>query len=298
VSLHSLIVLKFSPDALSTTDANTQSPQDDQTRAGQPFSRGVNLHSATSISARDLQSSSIEAASPTIDSPSTSTPSQIGPSQPLAHDVGLLSLANAAEPKYLGPSSGVAFARLIFASASQSQGLPSTIRAPEVRNGTTVVTSQGPPELADLPPEDDMRYFVDAYFETWGPLYPFIHEDMFQEIVARIQPQTGESSASLQSTSHSMDFAQLFLVVALGAKVLESRLSTNFSSESYYATAVSHVSKLQLHDSIRGVQVMLLLVLSSFSFTNGMNAWFLTSTILASCLDLGLQRKHIDSMFP
>ena len=262
------------------------------------FSRHTILQRTTPTPARDLQCSNVAATSPTFDSPSTSTPSQIGPSQPLAHDVGLLSLANAAEPKYLGPSSGVTFARLIFASAPQSQGLPSTIRATEARNGTTVVTSQSPPELADLPPEDDMRYFVDAYFETWGPLYPFIHEDMFQELVAGIQSQTGESSASLQTPSHSMDLAQLFLVVALGAKALESRLSTDFSSESYYATAISHVSKLQLHDSIRGVQVMLLLVLSSFSFITGMNAWFLNSTILASCLDLGLQRKHIDGTCP
>ncbi|KAI8197943.1 D-alanine--D-alanine ligase [Colletotrichum sp. SAR 10_65] len=54
-------------------------------------------------------------------SPSAST--EIGPSEPLAHEVGMLSLANSKESKYLGPSSGVPFARLIFSAIPQSQGL-------------------------------------------------------------------------------------------------------------------------------------------------------------------------------
>lgn len=167
------------------------------------------------------------------------------------------------------------------------------MQVPEGRNDA-IAASQVPSKFVDLPPEDEMRYFVDAYFETWQPLYPFLHEDMFEELVARIQTQVKGSSFASQSPSQSMDLAQFFLVIALGAKILEFRLSTNFSSESYYATAMSHVENTQLHDSIRGVQVMLLLVLSSFSFATGMNAWFLISTIIASCLDLGLQRKHIN----
>jgi len=292
-------VSKISPDALSQIGIDNQNylsaiPQDRQpvsaNRTLQPF--------PAAPSTRDLQPGHFlglnapDAASPAVNSNAASTPSQIGPSQPLAHDVGLLSLANSAEPKYLGPSSGVTFARLIFAAAPQSQGLSNAINAPEVINLTPTTSSQKPVEFADLPAEDEMRYFADAYFETWHPLYPFIQEEMFQELVSRIQFQVKDKVPN--QTPHSVDLAQLFLVIALGAKVLESRLATDFSSESYYATAMLHVGKLQLHESLRGVQVMLLLVLSSFSFANGLNAWFLTSTILAACLDLGLQRKYID----
>lgn len=282
----------LSPGSLSPVDPGTYSLRNGQKRPAPQLSRDHQPHSPTSTLAQDLPSSNATAISPNIDSSTTSASSQIGPSQPLAHDVGLLSLANSTEPKYLGPSSGVTFARLIFASAPQSQGLPGMIKVPEAGNDDPITTSQVSTELADLPLEDELRYFVDAYFEAWQPLYPFMHEELFQETVLRIQSQA--TGPLTQSPSHSMDVSQTFLVIALGAKVLESRLSTSFSSESYYATAMSHVERIQLHDSIRGVQVMLLLVLSSFSFTNGMNAWFLTSTILASCLDLGLQRKHID----
>lgn len=237
-------------------------------------------------------------------SPAASHTSQIGPSQPLAHDVGLLSLANSTEPKYLGPSSGVTFARLIFASAPQSQGLSSSWLAAEKGpfSGTTA-TQQSSQTIAfaELPRKDEMRYFVDAYFDQWQPLYPFLDEESFQDLIDRTYSyQTTELHSKAQSKpknevlSQSFDLAQVFLVLALGARTLESRLSTDFSSDQYYATAMFHVGKIQLHDSIRGVQILLLLVLSSFSFTNGLNAWFLTSTIMASCLDLGLQRKHVD----
>jgi hypothetical protein len=137
-----------------------------------------------------------------------------------------------------------------------------------------------------------MRHFVDAYFEMWHPLYPFIHGKLLQELVSKVQEQSNQqSSTQAPQQSQSLDHAQLFLVIALGARILESRLSTNFASESYYATAMFHVSRTQLHDSIRGVQVLPLLVLGSFSFVNGPNTWFLTSTIIASFLGPGVAKE-------
>lgn len=241
----------------------------------------------------------VTAASTAAESPAGSVSSQIGPSQPLAHDVGLLSLANSTDPKYLGPSSGVTFARLIFAAAPQSQGLPSSwLAAGKGSLLNTGLDSETPALLAELPAEDELHYFIDAYFELWQPLYPFLDEDSFQDLIRTVylRKSTPQSQSMLtqEALSDSTDLAQLFLVLALGARILESRLSTEFSSDQFYATAMLHIRKISLHDSARGVQILLLLVLSSFSFTNGLNAWFLTSTIIASCLDLGLQRKHLE----
>ncbi|KAJ9645024.1 hypothetical protein H2204_001486 [Knufia peltigerae] len=53
-----------------------------------------------------------------------------------------------------------------------------------------------------------------------------------------------------------------------------------------------HVSFVSLHESLRGLQTLLLLTLSSLHSPRGLNAWFLKSTILAGCIDLGLQRKN------
>lgn len=209
----------------------------------------------------------------------------------LVNDVGLISLANSSEPKYLGHSSGITFARLIFAAAPQSQGLSvQNIAANRMMPPSAPKKAE---KLVPIPQEDEVRYFVDAFFEVWHPLYPFLDEVLFQDLVARVQARGSQNHFSQpQTPSQSMDLCQLYLVVALGSKILEARLSTDFSADAYHETAMFHTNNAPLHESIRGVQVLLLLVLSSLSFAGGLNAWYLNHTILASCLDLGLQRKY------
>ncbi|KAI1404968.1 hypothetical protein F4819DRAFT_446110 [Hypoxylon fuscum] len=233
-------------------------------------------------------------------SPSAST--HIGPSEPLAHEVGLLSLANSRESKYLGPSSGVSFARLIFSAIPQSQGLATSW----VTSGA--VGSQGAPHAQPFPmdwnSEVDLQHFVDAYFETHHPLHPFLDEDvisgrleiLYMKQSPTLNPQQMPQLSEIGSEISPMYSVQIFLIVALGARVLETRLSADFSSERYLATAKARIEGLglPLHDSIEGLQIMLLLTLSSFYFENGPNAWFLNSNIIASCLDLGFQRRWVE----
>ena len=147
----------------------------------------------------------------------------------------------------------------------------------------------------------ELNQFIDMYFDVWHLMYPFLDQTEFEEMVQRSLDQV-----PLQQRFHEnmqshvcdhMDHAQFYLVLSLGAKALESRLSTDFSSERYYSAAMQHIAQLRLHDSIRGIQTMLLLVLCGFSFEFGLNTWFVTSTIIASCIDLGLQRKRPSCQF-
>ncbi|KAK2598537.1 hypothetical protein N8I77_011944 [Diaporthe amygdali] len=228
---------------------------------------------------------------------------QIGPSEPLAHEVGLLSLANAAEPKYLGPSSGVPFARLIFAAIPQSQGLSTNYwNSPQgnVTDGSTrAALKPALPLPPDWAPEVDLQHFVDAYFETWQPLYPFLNEDDIAgslDVLFTGQPSAAHSLQmpqlrDIEAALSPFHAVQLFLVVALGARTLEARLSSEFASARYLATAMSRLDRLALHDSLEGLQTMLLLTLSGFCFEHGPNAWFLSQNIIATCLDLGFQRR-------
>ncbi|XXH00876.1 hypothetical protein Hte_007227 [Hypoxylon texense] len=239
-----------------------------------------------------------------INSPSVTT--QIGPSEPLAHEVGLLSLANSRESKYLGPSSGVPFARLIFSAIPQSQGLASSwVTSGAVRSqGAT----QAEPFPLDWTSEVDLQHFVDAYFETHHPLHPFLDEDAVSERLeilytkqsSTINLQQMPQLSKIESAMSPMYSVQLFLIIALGARILETRLSADFSSERYLATAQARIESLRLplHDTAEGLQIMLLLTLSSFYFENGPNAWFLNSAIIASCLDLGFQRRWVEALAP
>ncbi|KAI1762442.1 hypothetical protein GGR53DRAFT_418742 [Hypoxylon sp. FL1150] len=240
----------------------------------------------------------------TNNNPSAST--QIGPSEPLAHEVGLLSLANSRESKYLGPSSGVPFARLIFSAIPQSQGLATSWVTSGVVGSQDAAQAQ--PFTLNWTSEVDLQHFVDAYFETHHPLHPFLDEDAVSdrlEILYTNQspsthPQQMPQLSEIESAMSPMYSVQLFLIIALGARILETRLSSNFSSERYLATAQARIENLRLplHDTVEGLQIMLLLTLSSFYFENGPNAWFLNSSIIASCIDLGFQRRWMEPLTP
>ncbi|OAL51428.1 hypothetical protein IQ07DRAFT_679676 [Pyrenochaeta sp. DS3sAY3a] len=225
---------------------------------------------------------------PDITTPAVSTSeSRIGPEQPLAHDVGLLSLGNAgSDPKYLGPSSGVSFARLIYASAFQTQGLPAST-SPGAGGHQGAADSV---PCAPLPRAAQMHRFVDSYFEAFDHIYPFLGQDFVETLIEKKC-----KGSHVEQGNGDLDLALLFLVAALGARNLERWLDANLRSEGYLASAMAEVGRLQLHESLQGVQVMLLLVLASLWFPKGLNAWYLMATIIASCLDLGLQRRRAPS---
>ncbi|KAI0134411.1 hypothetical protein BJ170DRAFT_609706 [Xylariales sp. AK1849] len=247
--------------------------------------RQTNTASPAAVSGRTA-----EAAVGRQDRPSPSVHSHIGPEQLLAHEVGLLSLGNtASEPKYLGPSSGFTLARLTYAAVPQSQGLPSKSHAmPQGKRDGERDESWEASERAPLPSLAEMRRFVGAYVDTFHSAYPFLQDGKIEQLLA-MKANRSRDAPSMAS----LDDAMLFLVASLGARVLEQGRNINLKSSKYLASAMACVVALQLHDSVQGIQVMLLLVLSSFTFPGGLNAWFLSSAIIASCVDLGLQRRNL-----
>lgn len=206
----------------------------------------------------------------TLTSPlSAGVGTHISPDEPLAHEVRMLLLANSKESKYLGPSSGVPFARLIFSAIPQSQGFPSNWATSE-GEASTYKLSQARPLPQNWTSEIDLQHLVDAYFETYQPFYPFLDEDIVADHVERLyKPQyTGAHSlhmpqlSGVEASLSPLHSVQVLLIIALGARILEVRLSAELSSERYLATAMQRIGNLALHDSIEGLQIMLLLDLA------------------------------------
>ncbi|PYH64929.1 fungal specific transcription factor domain-containing protein [Aspergillus vadensis CBS 113365] len=239
--------------------------------------------------------------SPPVQSPAVSGSTQITRNQPLAHEVGLLSLANNTEPKYLGPSSGISFARLIYESAPQSQGLPlsllqgqGTHQEPRVRlptaTGRALSSDASSIPPIPLPSPAESQQYAEAYFEGTC-LYPFISQQGFYQLLSQIQ-KYNESSTWSHPLPIRLAAAQVGLVLSLGARFLEVRLGSDYDTNDLFVSAMTHSSQICLQDSVEGVQVLLLMVLHSFYSPDGLNAWYLLHTIIASCLDLGLQRRN------
>ncbi|KAL3462656.1 hypothetical protein BJX64DRAFT_299409 [Aspergillus heterothallicus] len=243
---------------------------------------------------------SVNQISSAADSPAVSDSSRRTCDQPLVHDVGLLSLTNTTDPKYLGPSSGVTFARLVYESVPQTQGLPLSFLQEERQIPLPLAGAHTQGEVPgtvpiELPSLIECQQYAAAYFEA-TTLYPFISPDTFYSLLGEVQ-QFNATSAWSSRLPLRLVGAQLLLVLSLGARLLETRLGADYSSRTLFMGAMSHFSQINLHDTTEGVQILLLLVLHSFYSPEALNAWHLLHTIIACCLDLGLQRQD-SCMFP
>ncbi|KAL4789676.1 hypothetical protein BDV19DRAFT_396740 [Aspergillus venezuelensis] len=242
--------LESNPGFFPQGTGQTISPlQDPDTRPPECYSHGQQNNGVHSIEAN---------------SPAISLSSQITRDQPLAHEVGLLSLSNTTDPKYLGPSSGVTFARLIYEMAADISYI-------------------------NIPSIADCQQYADAFFDA-TPFYPFILQESFYKLLGQIQEFNGSTEWNCRVPIR-LASAQLLLVLSLGARFLETRLGIDYGSRDLFVSGMTHCSYVNLQDSIEGVQVLLLMVLHSFYNPEGLNAWYLLHTIIASCLDLGLQRR-------
>ncbi|KAL4987428.1 fungal-specific transcription factor domain-containing protein [Aspergillus falconensis] len=262
------------------------------------------IHQTTAPLGGDANLGSSHTPASAAESSAVSVSSQITRNQPLAHEVGLISLSNTTDPKYLGPSSGVTFARLIYESAPQSQGLPlSFVRGQEqhfqsqisghaAANQAALEASVADVHPIPLPSPAECQQYADAFFDA-TPFYPFISQDVFYMLLTQVEA-FNETSKWNGCVSIRLAAAQLLLILSLGAQYLETRLGANYGSRDLFLAGMSHCSHLNLPGSVEGVQVLLLMVLHSFYNPEGLNAWYLLHTIIASCLDLGLQRRNND----
>ncbi|KAJ5763667.1 hypothetical protein N7533_002348 [Penicillium manginii] len=228
-----------------------------------------------------------------VPSPAGSSSSQITRDQPIVHEVGLLSLGNALDPKYLGPSSGVTFARLIYESVPQSQGLPlSYARCGENEQASGETAQQyGNNDFprVELPSMAEYQQYAEVYFGM-STFYPFISQEEFHVLSKQVF-QFSKTSVWGCRLPLTIALAQVYLVLSLGARFLEYKLGNTFPSQDLFGKGMKFASKMNLHESIEGVQILLLLAQHSLFCPEGLNAWYLVHTIIASCLDLGLQRQ-------
>jgi hypothetical protein len=229
----------------------------------------------------------------TAPSPAESSSSRITRDQPIVHEVGLLSLGNALDPKYLGPSSGISLARMIYESIPQSQGLPLSYARSGGNNRASDANQQnGPNEIPhfELPSMAEYQQYAETYFKM-STFYPFVSQEDFQILSKRVF-QFRKTSVWDCRLPLTVALAQIYLVLSLGARFLEYKLGNSFLSQELFGRGMKFSATLNLHESIEGVQILLLLAQHSLFCPEGLNAWYLVHAIIASCLDLGLQRQE------
>jgi hypothetical protein len=205
----------------------------------------------------------------------------------LRHEIGLVSLSAGTDPRYIGPSSGYSFARLLLACAARrdkSIKKPSKIRADISDRFAFLLqefTLSEPPTALPV----DMNYAIklsEAYFETSHIQCPFLHQPSHESLIRKVYNQEDPSP---------VDAFQVNMVLAISATIVSRRLKLSLPGAGYCASAMTYFSKIYLENSLQGLQCLLLLLLyTTISPSTGLNVWYLNYQCIAALLDLGLQR--------
>jgi hypothetical protein len=201
----------------------------------------------------------------------------------LAHEIGLVSVTAGQDPRYVGPSSGYSFAKLVLANARpprQQEYLPDSCNL-QVSSLLDKETFRVPPAKMPSNIEHCIQLSA-AYWENVHFQYPFLHKPTHMKLIDHvINSETNSPVATFQ----------VYMVLAISTTILSRRLKAPLSSEGYCATAMTYFDQVQLEGSLEGLQCLLLLQMYALHNPSlGLNVWYLSYQCIASVLDLGLQR--------
>jgi hypothetical protein len=205
----------------------------------------------------------------------------------LVHEIGLVSVSAGTDPKYIGPSSGYFFAKLVLAVAArqgQRSSMPMQLRE-HTTNRSTFLLPQDAQSVPPTPLPSSKEYAIrlsESYFNTTHLQYPFLHQTTHMKLIEKVYSQ--EEPAPV-------DAFQVNMVLAISATILSRRLKVTLSGEGFCANAMRYFDKIYIENSLRGLQSLLLLLI--YTLTSpfmGLNVWYLNYQAISALLDLGLQR--------
>ncbi|KUJ15287.1 uncharacterized protein LY89DRAFT_750611 [Mollisia scopiformis] len=197
----------------------------------------------------------------------------------LAHEIGLVSVTGGQDPRYVGPSSGYSFAKLILASI----GRRNTSQRQSIQVNPTVPTSAFKVVPSALPTSiEHALQLSSAYWDNIHCQYPFLHKPTHLRLMEHAYSSGDPSPIAL---------FQVYMVLAISSTILSRRLKLPIPAEGYCASAMTYFDRIQIEGSLEGLQCLLLLQMYGMNNPSmGLNLWYLNYQCIANVLDLGLQR--------
>lgn len=201
----------------------------------------------------------------------------------LAHEIGLVSVTAGQDPRYVGPSSGYSFAKLVLASTGQRRRKDDPPRTQSFQTTSPLDKETFRIPSAKLP--SNMEHSIQlsaAYWENVHFQYPFLHQPTHTKLIEHMHNSEAPSQVAA---------FQVYMVLAISTTILSRRLKTPLSAEGYCATAMTYFDQIQIEGSLEGLQCLLLLQIYALNNPSlSLNVWYLNYQCIASVLDLGLQR--------
>ncbi|KAL8830212.1 MAG: hypothetical protein Q9191_001552 [Dirinaria sp. TL-2023a] len=191
-------------------------------------------------------------------------PNEVEKLDKLVSNIGMVSVQGTSDPRFLGSTSGISFARVVLAavksslpnaSSSKSNAAKTrqvakapTTSAPSMRDSFFGLQSRPTINPAPLPDEDIGKRLVELYFEHANPQIPILHRGEFMTLFARAYRAKVKSSRELYMMN---------IVFAIGAGIIyeDKRRTTSTGStverpevpneqkqpEEYHSAAMQHL---------------------------------------------------------
>ncbi|KAL0942850.1 C6 transcription factor [Colletotrichum truncatum] len=206
-------------------------------------------------------------------------------SNALSHEIGMVSLGSDQDPKYIGPSSGYFLARLMLNSTRQEDQTAWPSKTPGSNSPFPTALVEAMQGALPLPGKEQAKQLAEMYFDVINVQYPILHQPTFMMLLDQVYENGTEADQGPTGVF------QVFMVLALGATVLSRRTRARLSGESYCLSALQYFDRINVENSIRGLQCLLLLtIFTMHSASMRLNVWYLNYQCIAAVLDLGLQR--------
>ncbi|ORY26798.1 fungal-specific transcription factor domain-domain-containing protein [Naematelia encephala] len=243
------------------------------------------------------------------------TNKDVFPPTHLGDAVGFLSLCAAAEPYYVGASTGFSLANLVqaavYARVSTAQEedahAPDAVSAsatPEdpsrsIRNLPSMddrpFSCHRPRETtqaASLPPDGLGNELLAAYLAKVHSSIPFLNRNALEALHTRRHELPASTSRSAQ-----LGLSKLHLVYGIGARHLQlsGRSQYIFDKtlpEAHFIAATEHLDVTFETRTTESVELMLLLTLYSLHSPSGPGAWQLTGMAVRLSVELGLHKAQ------
>ncbi|KAJ5756480.1 hypothetical protein N7533_006023 [Penicillium manginii] len=225
----------------------------------------------------------------------------------LVSNIGMVSVQGTSDPRYLGSTSGISFARVVFAAVRTAGGPGGTMRDSFFGLQTKPMMKR-----ASFPDRELAERLIDLYFEHANPQMPILHRPEFMELLDRTY-QLEEKNRSPRA------LYILNIVFAIGAGIIfddkpqssdeESRAgrdrassttkrprlsSHQYQPEEYHASAIVHLESFLGSSSSEGFggleELQAVLLLASFALLRPVapGLWYIVGVAMRLAVDLGL----------
>ncbi|OCF57534.1 hypothetical protein L486_04992 [Kwoniella mangroviensis CBS 10435] len=224
----------------------------------------------------------------------------------LALGIGMLSLGGGEEPVYVGPSSGINWARVCATALRRPR------EATQPRSHLSRFSYLAPPELASvqsaleytlhhptppLPPPALASHYLDLVYQHIQARYGCFdwivvknwHEN--REAICQGRPLWGVGTGNDERRNLASFF--LWLCYGYGARLSEDeKLEGAVSHEVYYNAAVACLSTLTSHHSLATVQALVLLIIYGLRHpTAEVSVWQVGGLAMRTAVELGMHRR-------